>query len=70
MTLPYTVQDVYDRAQTPTDVPVLLLQNNELEATITPQWGGQCAPHVHLVLCSVAAAALLEPPQAGPASGV
>ena len=41
MTLPYTVQDVYDRAQTPTQVDVLLLENDELSATVTPQWGGK-----------------------------
>jgi hypothetical protein len=40
-TLPYTVQDTYDRAQTPTDVPVLTLSNSRLRATITPQWGGR-----------------------------
>lgn len=41
MTLPYTVQDEYDRAHTPTDVPVLTLENDELTAVVTPQWGGR-----------------------------
>ena len=41
MTLPYTVQDEYDRAHTPTDVPVLTLENDELSAVVTPQWGGR-----------------------------
>ena len=41
MTLPYTVQDVYDRAQTPSTEQVLVLENDELAATVTPQWGGR-----------------------------
>ena len=40
-TLPYTVLDVYDRAATPTNVSVLLLENDQFKATITPQWGGR-----------------------------
>ena len=40
-TLPYTVQDVYHRDQTPTNISVLKLESDRLEATITPQWGGR-----------------------------
>ena len=40
-TLPYTVQDVYHRDQIPTDVKVIRLENAEMEATITPGWGGR-----------------------------
>eukprot|EP00040_Diaphanoeca_grandis_P025146 m.138951 g.138951 ORF g.138951 m.138951 type:complete len:823 (+) comp30026_c1_seq1:97-2565(+) len=40
-TLPYTVQNVYDRNQTKTEVPVVVLENEFLEATVTPQWGGR-----------------------------
>ena len=40
-TLPYTVQDTYDRVQTPTKVAVISLESDTLAATITPQWGGK-----------------------------
>ena len=35
------IRSSYDRAHTPTDVPVLTLENDELTAVITPQWGGR-----------------------------
>lgn len=40
-TLPYTVQDVYHRDHTPTDVEVIKMSNDHVEATITPGWGGR-----------------------------
>eukprot|EP00037_Helgoeca_nana_P006494 m.59859 g.59859 ORF g.59859 m.59859 type:complete len:809 (+) comp17377_c0_seq1:82-2508(+) len=40
-TLPYTVQDVYHRDHTPTDVEVIKMSNDHVEATITPGWDGR-----------------------------
>lgn len=40
-TLPYTVQDVYHRDLTPTNVEVIVMSNDHVEASITPEWGGR-----------------------------
>lgn len=39
--LPYTIQNNYDRAQAPATVPMLTLANGQLKATVAPQWGGR-----------------------------